>query len=106
MGNELTKIDRALECQVIDWLQWGEFEEKLGEPSMPDLALKIISKRKLALIAEQEKVRKLTEALEWLTLSHDVDTSTKQRSDYWANQFKIAIKLARKALKEIEASDE
>lgn len=39
----MTKVDRALEIQVIDWLQWGKFSE---ENNLPGLALELISKRK------------------------------------------------------------
>lgn len=41
-----SKVDRSLECAVIDWLQWGEFAERLDKPSMPALALELIAKRK------------------------------------------------------------
>lgn len=39
----MTKVDRALEMQVIDWLQWGKFPE--GN-NLPGLALELINKRK------------------------------------------------------------
>lgn len=101
MGNELTKIDRALECQVIDWLQWGNFEEKIGEPSMPELALKVISKRKLALTAEQEKVRKLTEALEWYK-----DLPMSEHDQLWTQDLADrCIDVAKQALKEIQGEE-
>ena len=45
---EFNKVDRALEMQVIDWLQWGEFPYRLDKPSMPALALELIAKRKAA----------------------------------------------------------
>ena len=51
-----------------------------------------------------EKLRtentKLRDALGWIAADHKVSTETKQRSDYWANQFYIAMTEARKALKE------
>lgn len=43
-------------------------------------------------------VREAITGLEWLDAPHDVDTSTKQRADYWANQFKNAQASAIKAL--------
>lgn len=54
------KVDRALEMRVIDWLQWGEFEDRLDKPSMPALALDLIAKRK----AENDSLRKLAEVYE------------------------------------------
>lgn len=45
---DLNKVDRALEMQVIDWLQWNEFVEELGKPDYPKLALELISKQKAA----------------------------------------------------------
>lgn len=58
---EFTKVDRALEMQVIDWLQWDEFKEKLGGPDYPALALELIAKRKAyteALLAERDELKK------------------------------------------------
>ncbi len=40
----------------------------------------------------------LVEFIEWLSLDHDVDISTKQRSDYWASQFRIASDKAKQLL--------
>ena len=43
----MTKVDRALEMQVIDWLQWDTFEYLgLNERNLPGLALELIAKRK------------------------------------------------------------
>lgn len=44
----MDKIDRALELQVIDWLQWAEFPDELGKPDYRELALELIAKRKSA----------------------------------------------------------
>lgn len=66
----LDKVDRALEMQVIDWLQWSEFgaDERLAA-----LALELIAKRTAfneSLLKEAEALR---EALEYYqcTLCHD-----------------------------------
>lgn len=40
----MTKVDRALETQIIDWLQWGEFPNH--RENLPALALELINKRK------------------------------------------------------------
>lgn len=60
---EFNKVDRALEMQVIDWLQWHEFpDEKPGEKHISCLALELISKRKRAydkLQKENQELKKL-----------------------------------------------
>lgn len=60
---EFDKVDRALEMQVIDWLQWGEFDDSLlkhpnGE-DMAQLTLKLIAKRKAAYEALKAKLAEL-----------------------------------------------
>lgn len=59
---EFTKVDRALEIAVIDWLQWSDapFE---NDDRMAALTLELISKRKQELTAAQEKIKAL-EAVE------------------------------------------
>lgn len=42
----MTKVDRALELQVIDWLQWSEFPDNHSD-NLPELALWMLNKRKL-----------------------------------------------------------
>ena len=46
---------------------------------------------------EQEYVTGV-DLIKWLALPHDVSISTKQRSDYWANQFKVAHEQAVKLI--------
>ena len=46
---------------------------------------------------EQEYVTDV-DLIKWLALPHDVSISTKQRSDYWANQFKVAHEQAVKLI--------
>lgn len=41
----MNKIDRALEMQVIDWLQWSNFNPK--DEKMAVLALELIETRRL-----------------------------------------------------------
>lgn len=43
-------------------------------------------------IPNSEKVKKL---LNWLTSGHNINTSTKEFSDYWAYRFKFVIKKAK-----------
>lgn len=74
-GAEFGKVDRALEMQVIDWLQWGEFEERLDKPSMPALALELIAKRKTAF---EKLERELAEAKE---IMNDQLVQQRQTSD-------------------------
>ncbi len=60
----MNKVDRALEIQVIDWLQWYEFpEKKVPDVNMPGLTLELIDKRKKENIALREQNAKLIEAL-------------------------------------------
>jgi len=58
--SEFDKVDRALEAHVIDWLQFGEFEENLlKNPDGSDMAaltLKLISKRKAAYTALEQQL--------------------------------------------------
>ena len=44
----------------------------------------------------------LIEFVEFMALDHDVDTSTKHRSDYWANQFLLARRKAKALLEELK----
>lgn len=48
--SEYNKVDRALEMQVIDWLQWSEFPENIAkrpdDSDMAQLTLTLLSKRK------------------------------------------------------------
>lgn len=60
---EFDKVDRALELQVIDWLQWGEFPDRLDRPSMPALALELIAKRKLAFASLETENLRLSDEL-------------------------------------------
>lgn len=76
---EFEKVDRALEMAVIDWLQWGEFPERLDKPSLPGLALELIAKRKaicnslLPLIEALAAQAKAHEALfEWAKRNHEM----------------------------------
>lgn len=66
--DEFDKVDRALEMQVIDWLQWSEFPENIGkrpdDSDMAQLTLTLLSKRKEAfkkLREENERLKKLVE---------------------------------------------
>lgn len=59
-----TKVDRALEVRVIDWLQWTEWEEKLGEKHPAELALEMISLRKRYCIEIKAQADMLAEAIE------------------------------------------
>ena len=47
-----SKVDRALEMRVIDWLQWSQFPESLAkapdDSDMAQLTLELIGKRKRA----------------------------------------------------------
>jgi len=45
-GSGFSKVDRALEMQVIDWLQWSDFKEVAGQKHPAQLALEMISLRK------------------------------------------------------------
>ncbi len=49
----MNKVDRALELQVIDWLQWYDFPHDPKNPNIVELALELIQKRK----QENEKLR-------------------------------------------------
>ena len=56
---EFDKVDRVLELEVIDWLQWGdEWDENKAA-----LALQLISKRKSAYQALEQKLAVATQAL-------------------------------------------
>jgi hypothetical protein len=59
LGKIVTKVDRALERRVIDWLQWNEFPYDKNNPNMPELALQLIAKRK----QERDELRKRLDAL-------------------------------------------
>ena len=63
MSESMSKVDRALEIAVIDWLQWAEFPEHIAKPDMPRLALELIDKRK----KENQRLRQLVKDLirEW-----------------------------------------
>ena len=72
----MNKVDRALELRVIDWLQWGEFEENLLKnpdgSDMAQLTLELISKRKKLCNELQKQNEILREALQDLIL--DIET--------------------------------
>ncbi len=55
--SELTKVDRALEIQVIDWLQWQNFPDGNGE-NLATLALQLLAKRK----GEADSLRNIAES--------------------------------------------
>lgn len=76
-------------CQD-EYLRQQEVDEAQDEPQS----------RSQEIDSLREEVGRLREALEWLTRPHEVSTLTKQRSDYWANQFKLAMRLAKEALTE------
>lgn len=71
--NDLDKVDRALEMLVIDWLQFGSFEENLIKrpdgDDMRQLALQLISKRKKANEELKRRVNIAIEALEDINLN-------------------------------------
>ena len=68
----MNKVDRALEMQVIDWLQWSEFPEDIGkrpdDSDMAQLTLELMGKRKNYC---KELETKLTTALELLGEADD-----------------------------------
>ena len=57
---QFDRVDRALEMQVIDWLQWAKFPEILGEPDYPQLALTLIAKRKAAYARAIEVLKQIS----------------------------------------------
>lgn len=68
---EFSKVDRALEVAVIDWLQWTDFNDidhtKYNEPdhgTKAQLALELISKRKEYTQALESKLKEAIELLE------------------------------------------
>lgn len=61
---EFDKVDRALEMQVIDWLQYAEFSDDIrrgyGDADKAELALQLIAKRKAAYLRVKEERDALT----------------------------------------------
>lgn len=51
---------------VIDWLQWGEFPEKLGEPDMPQVALRLLAEYKAKVEQLENEVRTLRVTIQTL----------------------------------------
>jgi len=62
---KMTKVDRALEMQVIDWLQWYPWEENVGKKNIPALALEMISIRKKSYNELEVIAGIMCEALVW-----------------------------------------
>lgn len=60
MSEQFDKVDRALEIQVIDWLQWSEFPDHLAaspsDSDMAQLTLQLLSKRKKVNISLQRDI--------------------------------------------------
>lgn len=59
----MNKVDRALEIQVIDWLQWCDFPYYSNNPNMPELALEFMSKRKKYTKKLEDDIEKSKEVL-------------------------------------------
>jgi len=70
-AREFDKVDRALELQVIDWLQWSAFPEDIGkrpdDSDMAELALVLLGKRKRAFETLQAENKRLREAHSTIT---------------------------------------
>ena len=100
-GSMMDKVDRALEMQVIDWLQWSEFPESLiknpDDSDMAQLALELIQKRKLSYKNLQSKFNEAINILELVNkqISHDgripIDECPACRIETTVNKFLIEI---------------
>ncbi len=88
---EFTKVDRALEIQVIDWLQWAEFSEKYE--NLARLALELISKRKAELTEARAQRDDAIKRGSLITLTTTDDALTKELTEarkvieIWADRY-------------------
>lgn len=107
----MDKVDRALELQVIDWLQWAEFKDDLrpghGDADKAALALQLISKRKVAYDDLKEHADRLADGLEkvqhsvanaWEWQCSDPEDSEMDRDQQIGNWCKKACDQIKEAL--------
>lgn len=94
-GDDFGKVDRALEMQVIDWLQWNDFVEVKGKPDYPKLALELIYKRKLILRTQEKTIEILREELTKLAHQYEERRSSMiETGDTVRSLYQPKIKLA------------
>lgn len=101
---EFEKVDRALEIQVIDWLQFGEFEENLlknpDDSDMAQLTLTLINKRKKYCETLEQKLHVAVEALEYYASRSDDHLYTDEQ---WDSGYRF-YHAAENALKKIKGT--
>ena len=76
---DFDKVDRALEMQVIDWLQWADFADDIrkghGDADKATLTLQLIAKRKAANADLERRLALTVGCLEYIATSAPVSSS-------------------------------